>query len=257
MSGSHDFPRDHATLTRAQMVSYLLYLQRRGWVVQQDTLSPFYFSIGLQPNMHVRLHHADSATRDGTQPLPAYISTDYSNYRRTVKTLPELQETLRDLLGDGPPQHVRTKKTTDATNLIAIVDMVGPAVVEAIYDPYLKSFALADLVTMKTLGIKITPNLRLLSSGRLIPVPGKEVKEFQVTRRFVQQVFSELGVTAGEYRYMRRIPHPRFFLLSGGGAIQPDYSFADSQDGNLHAVSDGQDRVLFEQWWQTAQPFYP
>jgi hypothetical protein len=149
--------------------------------------------------------------------------------------LGEVETSVRFCLGTG------------ASNLIALVQLVGATPVEAVLDVYLDDSGVARLVTMHRLGTRFAPGLRLLTSGA-------GAKRLSVG--FVKDALAELGCIQGQVRVTAASGHEgRFLFLAGAGVVSIGCSL-NKIDVNERAFRDVDrgDVAAFEARWVTSSP---
>jgi hypothetical protein len=147
----------------------------------------------------------------------------------------------------SPPTSIRIYKDEPATNVSKLVGLINTSVIEAVFDPYLDNKGLDTLLNLATLGVPISPSIRMLTSSK--------VANTRLTKNYLQLWLKELNCS-GEIRQLSsNKEHRRFLLLSGGQSLIIGLSLNDlSKNEAAHIESDTQDLAFFNSEWGTALP---
>jgi hypothetical protein len=241
-------PLSLSILSREEVVNYLLTLQADGHTINEQSAD--FFIITLDDEKII-LH----------RPYPQQpwnVSFERLGLRQLVgaaRSPKELERAVTQaalLLGkDWPfkPTTGRLSADTPATNRRTISGLIGPSMIEAVFDPHLENRALATLVDILSFGSGgVADRIRLL---------GSTSKTTGTIPRFskagVDHWLGQLKIT-GEARVVpAKDEHRRFFLLSGGKSllIGPSLNAIDKNEA-VHLEPDTEDRAFFDKTWATA-----
>ncbi|MDD5054861.1 MAG: hypothetical protein PHZ00_01170 [Candidatus Peribacteraceae bacterium] len=143
------------------------------------------------------------------------------------------------------PATVRISARTPASNLKLIASLIGPAKVDAVFDPYLDNKGLVALGNILSLGVIASSPLRMLST----------VKSQALNEQFLADWLKEHGIS-GEVRRMSDPEHGRFLLLSNGKSLRLGPSLNGLHNNEAaHLDPIKEDLEFFDSVWAKAQPF--
>ncbi|KAF3884261.1 MULTISPECIES: hypothetical protein [Nostocales] len=148
------------------------------------------------------------------------------------------------MLWSSTPTSIRLYQNEPTTNFSKLVGLIATSTIEAVFDPYLDNKGLSHILTLATLGVSVSQNVRLLTSSKV----GN-----RLTKPYIQSWFKELN-SLGEIRQLKSDKeHRRFMLLSGGQSLIIGLSLNDlSKNEAAHLESDTQDSMFFNSEWNTA-----
>ena len=149
---------------------------------------------------------------------------------------------------------VRFEKGKPDENCKKLVKLINSATVEAIFDPYFDDTTLDNLVIFQDFGVAISPEIRVLTSDKVIEQNKRGTKEPRLTKAHEAKTFQSLS-TVGEIRLINQ-EHRRFMLLSGGVSLIIGMSLNElSKNEAASLESDRDDRAFFDSQWSSAQVF--
>jgi hypothetical protein len=242
-----------ASLTREQVIEYLLLCRERGWCeAHKDGANGFLITTAGNNKISINVNVEDKVAHINWQPRAAW------DLAAKAENLSELESAIAKaaaLYGEQWPTKLtrgRLADTTPATNLATYSRLITPHEIEAVFDPYFDNKTLVNLLNILSLGGSLSDKVRFITGENM--TRGNTPR---LTKSFLQQWFKERGVTSGE---MRLVPagseHCRFMLLSGGQALRSGCSFNEVAKNEFASIeSDTEHRPFFDSVWATATPF--
>ncbi len=250
----HDFPVLPASgLSVDEILRYLHALRNSGYQVFKDAQREQLYHVPLTDSHTIRISRLG---RDNMWQIQLWFLENISGFL-DVSTLPQLERAVegfgRKALGEWPakPKSGRLRSDTPAQNYRTASVLIGAALVEAVFDPYLRNSSLTSLTDILSFGQGgIARGIRLLGSSK---TAGGSKPDF--TKRGVDAWLSQMGVT-GEARVLSsKSEHRRFLLLSGGQSLLMGHSMnAFHKNEAIRVEPDAADRPFFENAWRTATP---
>lgn len=236
------------SLTREDVIGYLIDVHKRGWSVFDDS-EPAYgnsFVIELDDCNRLRLYP------EGTGWIVSHrASVGRSLVGGRAESLIQLKACLEQpqFLGKGPPSTARIREGQPASNLSKIAQLIGSAKILAVHDPYLEDNGLDNLRAIAHLSNCIAGDIRLLTSSK---------GAHKLSESYVTAFFAEFGCTLGKIRkVVSGKPHRRFFLLSGGQSLIMGMSLNHvNKNEAIRVESDTEDRPFFEVEWGSSVPVF-
>jgi hypothetical protein len=252
-------------LTREDVIAYLIQYKQKGWdIYRGDSDNEFIIRATETQNVYVYYAPAHTANNEKETWVVSFgLNARFSSISGYPENLIALEEAIKfgiRIVGNvsglnlnwlSSPSSVRLYKTQPATNLNKIVGLIGISTIEAIYDTYLSNNSLATILDMETLGIKISPNIRLLTStGMMHPSKGTP----QLTQSYLANWFNQLGCSGGQVRHKQHKGHDRrFILLSGAKSLLLGFSLNNLSVNEASSVeADTEDKTFFDSEWNTA-----
>lgn len=251
MSDQTPFPtKPLASITKDEVVDYLLQHQRRGYQIFQ--LENGGFELKLDDSRCIRIMRVENGK---TQVQSYAMNNVYHCF--DCESLAEVERAVdvsaRNFLHGAWQQSPGTGRLNEdkpATNLTTISRLVGSSSIEAIFDPYLENQSLAAVIDILSFGSGSVGNdIRVLSTDR------KTVGKIpRLTRSGFKYWLQQVGV-AGELRIMKPSEHRRFFLLSSGQSLLlgPSLNSLHKNEA-VRLESDAVDKAFFEQVWAQSTP---
>jgi hypothetical protein len=237
-------PPPPATLTRDDVVAYLVELRARGWEIYKEAPDVFIVQTSATEQQRINFR-ADLGTCHFTWSSKA---SGHSALGPTVGNMLDFDNYMRERTGGDPPlTSVHLRLGEPATNHVRLARLIRGAKVEAVYDPYLDDKGLATLLTLVQLDGGVAPVIRVLTSDRKTVNPD-----------FVTALFVELGCDQAKSE-IRSVPdrghQGRFILLAGGRAITLGMSLNGlNVNDDAYLGDDREHRPLFESEWAKAGP---
>lgn len=242
-----------ARLARSDVIAYLSPRLAKGWEIYRGT-GEYQFIVRLADNLKLFIELVDGKWRVSTG-LGVNQSLAIWAYPDNVR---ELDSAIaRGLKSAGidwasAPSAVRLSAPEPATNLGRIVALVGSSKIEAVFDAYLDNKGLDTLLNMVTLGVQISPNVRLVTSTRMVAPSSGHAR---LTASYARNWFGQLGLIGASIRHHPYSGHQRrFILLSGGQTLIVGPSLNNlALNEACHLEPDTADLGFFDQEWTTAQ----
>lgn len=246
-------PSPHLKLE--DIIGYLTECQLRGWsVFQDDEAKPIFpkdqtqrFILWLNEHVWIRIHYGN-----GQCTLYVHRQLDEIGFGspETLQGLDELvalgAKTYAQLDWPSSPKTGRLSQKTPATNYAVIAGLTGNSIVEAIFDPYLDDKALANLLTLINLGIRLLPACRILTSPK---------GAAKLSHTYISNWLMQTNSQAQIRKISTPNPHRRFMLLSGGQSLIFGLSLnALGKDEAAHIESNVTDLTFFDAEWSVAIP---
>ena len=233
-------------LSADDVVDLLSQYQAAGWTVFQEGEHGF--------RLQLADHGCVSMAPEGR--AGQWRVTDGFDGRELAKAatnLPELRHLLENVAAHygfnlrGVPPVARLAKAQPASNLGRLARLIGQQAVDSVFDPYLDNPALLVLADLRSLGVRISSSLRLLTGLKL-------VKSSRLTQTYVLKFLTEVA-PHGEIRCLAESEHRRFVLLSGGSSLLIGCSWNDLAKNEVASLGAGEaDRKFFDERWSRAAP---
>jgi hypothetical protein len=257
-------PYPQPTLTREDIIGYLVPFRNRGWdVFQGHNENEFIIKISETEKAYVWYalpHQANNQDAcwvvasgirkegaiwgfpDGMQSLHALMTQAVNVGCHQSRTAEWAEPT--------GPKSARLWKQEPASNIGRIVALIGPASIEAVYDAYLDNRSLETLLSMITLGVRVSKTVRLLTSTQMVS-PRNALP--RVTKQYVGAWLREVAPN-GEMRHNAYTGHERrFALLSGGRSLLLGFSLNNPGVNEASTVdTDAVDHPYFDSEWMKA-----
>jgi len=149
---------------------------------------------------------------------------------------------------DTSPRTLQLSKGKPASNIASCVNLIGSAVVLAVFDPYLNDKSISILLTLSNLGVKYDQNLRLLTSVKI-------VQKKEITKEFVEAFTAQLNLDKSELRYIDDSGHQARYMILGNGKILFTGGSLNNLNINERAHIDENKgiREQFEKHWSEAK----
>jgi hypothetical protein len=236
-------PKPEPSLTREDVVAYLIDLQAKGWTIYTYAEN---FIVELNETEQLDISPIGSQSVGKIYTVRVQSTVGPSSHVGTPSNMLQFKKAVSPFFENQSPTRARTVEGEPASNFSKIAKLIGPAQVVAVHDPYMDDKGLANLLTLVGLAQTAAPDLRLITSN-------KGAKG--LTRNFVSAFFTQLGCSSGEIRKTSsRKPHRRFMLLSGGQSLIMGMSLNDlDKNEAVHLESDALDRPLFEKEWASSK----
>lgn len=247
-------------LSREEIVAYLTPYLEKGWEIYQGSEeNQFIVRLGENLKLFIEL-------REGKWRVSTGLDVDQSiAIWAYPENLGELDNSIRKgvSLSSGStgtriewsstPTTVRLNEEEPASNLAKLVALISNSTIEAIFDAYLDNKGLETLLNMATLGTRISANVRLLTSTKMVQQPSNRIP--RLTTSYVRTWLNQLGCNGAEVRHSPYTGHQRrFMLLSGGQSLIVGPSLNNlSVNEASHLESDTSDVVFFNGEWLKAQ----
>jgi hypothetical protein len=259
MSNESIFPRYQSSrLARADVVAYLLNLNKGGWQVYDAGGDAFVVRLGTSRHGAERLARIQRDVVDW-EVICNGLPGDWLQCGRPT-SVAELEEAMAQAAAflsvrgfpAAPPSSVRLSEKAPATNIYRISTLIAGATIEAVFDPYLDNVGLQSLTDIASFGALMGGALRVLTSRRVVAC-----KSHRLTESFVERWIAEHECREAEVRVMASMnEHRRFLLVSGRKSVVlgPSLnSLAKNEAASLEASSE--DREFFDATWRAAEPF--
>lgn len=251
-----------ACLNKNDIIAYLIPYLEKGWEIYQGNQEN-QFIIRLLDNLKLFIELKQGKWRISTgldidQSLavwafPENLGELDSAIRQAVSTASGGSPSGTRIEWSSVPTTVRLDEEKPASNLAKLVALIGSSNIEAIFDAYLDNKGLDTVLNMATLGIKISTNIRLLTSTKMLQSSSGGTA--RLTPSYIKSCQKELGCSGLEIRYNSYTGHQRrFMLLSGGQSLIVGPSLNNlSVNEASHLESDMADIVFFNKEWVSAQ----
>lgn len=257
-------PYPKPTLSRQDIVGYLVPYRNKGWEIYQgDNENEFIIRVSETDRVYIWFAPPFRANNEKA----CWVVSSGIRREGAIWGYPENLQSLQVMTsqavkvgchGSKPadwspstaPTSTRLWREQPATNISKLVGLIGTSSIEAIYDAYLDNKSLEILLSMIALGVRISNSVRLLTStAMIIPLKGTP----RVTKNFVDAWFKEVG-PKGEMRHNAYRGHERrFMLLSGDKSLLSGLSINNPDVNEAPVVeSDSVDRTYFDSEWSRA-----
>ncbi len=251
MTPNNPFPtRPVSQLKLDDIIGYLSECQAKGWQVfrndEENSLFPAElnerFILWLSEFVWIRIHYENGRCAVFVHRQADEIPVGYPE---TVQGLDELvaygARSYGNIQWPSSPKTGRLTQSTPASNFTVLAGLIGSASVEVIFDPYLDDKALANLLILCNLGIRLSPTCRILTSA-------KGAKKLSS-----QYVFAWRSETSMDIEIRKSVtpnPHRRFMLLSGGQTLILGLSLNSlAKDEAAHLETNAADSAFFGSEW--------
>jgi len=240
------------------VISFLVPCIQRGWEIYAGK-GEDQFIFRLAENLKLFIEQTPQGWRVSTGLAPS-MSISIWAYPETVT---ELTAAVAHALAivthafaepitlDAPPRTIRLKASEPASNLAKVCALIGGSSINAIFDAYLENKSLETLLNMSTLGVKISPDLRLLTSSSMTQAKAVQPR---LTSSYLAAWTAQLALRNCTLRHRTYTGHQRRFLLLSGGTsliLGPSLNNLNVNEAS-HVENDSADLVLFEQEWAQA-----
>lgn len=249
------FPVQHRpTLGVSEVCGYLATLVAQGHSVLRDPDQQNVFYVLLSGDYRTRIIASDGSTQVQLEHLSNLVES------MDATSVPELEKVLAALAAMAPgsswpvrPTSVRLAADSPSSNYWRIAQLVGPAEVTAVFDPYLDNRTLEELGVILSFGDgKVSSGVRLLGGSAK-----SQSKIPKFTAAGVAAWLLQHGIS-GEARTLASTTtpeHRRFLLLSDGRSVISGYSLnSPHKNEAVHAEPGSSDITFFEKQWNSAQP---
>lgn len=244
------------SLSREQVVSYLVPFRNQGWDIYQGNHSNE-FIIKVTNRWNVVITYEDNQwVVFGGLGWARSHPENLLGLDAAIKSAVQFVS-LQDgetLDWHGAVRSVRLNLSEPATNVNKLVTLIGTSTIEAVFDAYLDNKGLANLLDLVSLGVQVSTSIRLLTSKNMVHPPQGTPR---LTASYLQMWLNQLGCTSPEVRYKAYRGHQRRFLLLGGGQsliVGPSFNNLAVNEA-VHLDPDTADRSFFDSEWQNAEKF--
>jgi hypothetical protein len=247
-----DFPRlPQASLSRDDVVNYLVEQRQRGYQVFQDSQHDHVLVLILTDTHRIKFVIGPGTCQiQGEKFGQLFELADVSTAIELRNAADGLAHRVLGVAWAGSPKTARVAQDTPASNLASISGLIGRSAVQGIFDPYLENKSLAALIDILSFGKGSVANgVRVLSTNKTTSgqVPRLSKSGFEAW-------LAQLKIT-GELRLMSSSEHRRFILLSGGQSLLLGQSLNSIHKNEAIRIEpDSQDRAFFDQVWAQAKP---
>lgn len=232
-----EFEQYQTSLTEEQVKSYLLFWKHKGFRVIKGR-PPLIngWTVEVAPLQMVGI-------RPGFQ--KGYWSVCAGNLMRSVGevgTMEDLKSYFeaacqwQNISLAEPPRQQHTTTEEPLSVWVKLNVMIGTAIIEAVYDPYLYNKTLANFTDLASLGVKFSNDLRLLTSNN------------NITLNWLDKFNTELAIHATLKTTQKE--HARLIFLSDGRCLSPDYSLNKEQLGTINTVETAPKLTYFNEAWK-------
>lgn len=251
MSSNHfpNYPKP--SLSRDDIVSYLLPFKNKGWDVYQGS-HPDEFIIKVTNSWNVWITFKDNkwvvfGGNSWATSYPENLLGLEESIERAVRFVSN--QDGRNLSWLESPRSVRLISSEPATNLNKLSVLIGSSSIEAIFDVYLDNKALSNILDIVSLGARTSSSIRIITST-------KKVEDSKLTHNYINHFLSQISSTTVEVRHKTYKGHQRrFMLLSGGQSLIIGPSFNQvSVNEVAHLESNANDLIFFDNEWLDATP---
>lgn len=251
MSSNHfpNYPK--SSLSRDDIIGYLLPFKNKGWDIYQGSHPDEYvIKVTSRWNVWITFDNNQWVVFGGNHwatSHPENLLGLEESIKHAVRFV-GIQDG-KDLCWSEPPCSVRLNSSEPATNLNKLSSLIGASLIEAIFDVYLDNQALNNVLDLISLGAKASPNVRIITSTR-------KVADNKLTKNYVNHFLSQLSSTSGEVRHKLYAGHQRrFMLLTGGKSLIIGSSFNHlSVNEAAHVELNSGDLLFFNNEWSNATP---
>jgi hypothetical protein len=248
-----------AHLSREDVIAYLTPYLKRGWEIYQGN-EENQFIVRLLDNLKLFVEFQESKWRVPTG-LDVNKSLSIWAYPENVGQLDSAIRKAVPVATGGSidtriewsslPTTVRLNEQEPASNLAKLVALIGSSSIEAVFDAYLDNKGLEAILNMATLGIGISPNIRLLTSTKMLKSSNGIPR---LTISYVRSWVNQLGCSGAEICHATYTGHQRrFMLLSGNQSliIGPSLNNLSVNEAS-HLEANTADVSFFESEWNSA-----
>jgi hypothetical protein len=246
-----------STLSTADVVAYLSPYRQKGWEIYRGD-SDGQFIVRLDDNLKLFIELVQDRWRVSTGLARNESLSVWAHPETTAELESAIQKGVyyatsggRKLEWSSGPGTARFVAAQPASNLSRLVALVGGGEIVGVFDAYLDNKGLAALLDLATLGIRLSPQLRLITSTKMVQgahgVP-------RLTQSYASIWRAEVGIAGGEFRHNPYTGHQRrFMLLSDRQSLilGPSVNNLGVNEA-AHVESDATDLPFFEAEWLTA-----
>ena len=223
-------------------------LAMSGWQVFARP-EPGQYVISLDSASRIELKHSTARQTWDVKARKAGSSSFYGQ-AGDVQALKQALKQAGAAVGydlQSAPTTLRLADNTPASNRIGLVHLAAGTEVTAVFDPYFDDRAVANLVTLVRLGLKLRQQLRILCTSK---------STSRLSGPLVADAGTELGVSLAVRVCQSSAEHRRFLLLAGGTSLVLGCSLNDlTKNEAAHVEPSATDQAFFQIQWQSAQPW--
>lgn len=241
-----------ARFSAADVEEYLTELAENGWLVSTRKAGKGYV---LEPSEETKIDilHSPRTNEWVIQVSPDIEDKLPFSCDRLLNSMHNFQQCIAEAaeyLGvdlNHPPISYRLESAKPATNRMSLAKMTCHSKVEGIFDPYFDNKAIATLMTLIGLGMRVDEKLRILTSSKA---------RKHLTEEMLGSFSKEFGLLP-EVRLVHEKSHRRFFLLANAESliIGPSLNSLDHNEVLIRENSP-QDADFFEIQWKQATCFF-
>ena len=243
------------SLSREQVISFLVPCIQRGWEIYTGKAED-QFIFRLAENLKLFIEQTPEGWRVSTGLAPSMSISIWAYPETTSELTAAVAHALsivthafaEPITLDAPPRSIRLKASEPASNLSKMCALIGSSSINAIFDTYLENKSLEALLNMSTLGVRISRDLRLLTSSSM--TQAKSVQP-RLTSSYFTAWTDQLALHNCILRHRDYKGHQRRFLLLSGGTsliLGPSLNNLNVNEAS-HVENDSADLALFEQEW--------
>ena len=166
------YPRP--SLSTADVIAYLSPFRQRGWEVYRGDADD-QFIVRLDDNLKLFIELVQNQWRVSTGLAPNQSLSVWAHPENISELEAAIQKGVYYATSGGlklewstGPVTARLVATLPASNLSRIVALVGAAEVVAVFDAFLDNKGLEALLDLATLGVRLSPALRLITSTKMV-----------------------------------------------------------------------------------------
>jgi len=254
MTTGSPFPKQPSPqLKLDEVVAYLCECQAKGWKVYKSDTTDHRFPLEQDERFVIRLsEHVWIRVHYGNGKCGIYVHRQADEipigWPETIQGLDQIVaygvRSYAQIDWPSSPSAVRLSQEQPATNFVTLAGLIGNSTIEAIFDPYFDDKALANILTLFNLGIRISQTCRILTSSK---------GASKLTLGFISAWLAETKTNSQLRKSTSPNPHRRFLLLSGGQSLILGLSLNSlAKDEAAHIESNVSDLSFFDAEWHSA-----